>query len=142
MKLITMLFSLLMFLTTTIAWGQQPETDPISSNLFPVELIMQHQQAIGLSESQKTFIKTEVRKAQVKFTDLQFQLQDETEAMATLLKKDRVDEPQMLAQLDKILALEREIKRTHLSLIVQIKNMLTPDQQTLLQGIKNKTNKQ
>ena len=141
MRLVTLLFSLLMFLTT-IAWGQQPEADPISNSLFPVELIMQHQQAIGLSENQKNFIKTEVRKAQVKFTDLQFQLQDETEAMATLLKKDRVDEPQMLAQLDKILGLEREIKRTHLSLIVQIKNMLTPEQQILLQGIKNKINKQ
>lgn len=119
-------------------WAQQPPPDPIGEHLFPPELLMQHQQAIGLSEEQKAFVKAEIRKAQTRFTELQFQLQDEVETMAALVKQDRVDEQTVLAQLDKILNLEREIKRTHFVLVVRIKNKLTPEQQARFQEIKNK----
>ena len=121
------------------AWAQQPPpADPLGENLFPPELVMQHQQAIGLNEEQKNFIKAEVQKAQVRFTELQWQLQNEMETMISLVKEPRADEPQVLAQLDKILGLEREIKRTHITLVVRIKNGLTPEQQARLREIKNK----
>lgn len=139
MKLKAYALCALLLLTGASLWAQQqPPTDPIGENLFPPELLMQHQQAIGLSEDQKNFIKTEIRKAQTRFTEWQWQLQDEMETMASWLKQERVDEQQVLAQLDKILNLEREIKRTHFALIVRIKNKLTPEQQARLQEIKNK----
>jgi hypothetical protein len=40
--------------------------------------------------------------------------------------------------LDKILALEREIKRTHFATVIKIKNSLMPEQQMRLQAIQNK----
>ena len=138
MKLKAYALCALLLLTGPSLWAQQPPTDPIGENLFPPELLMQHQQALGLSEDQKNLIKAEIRKAQMRFTELQWQLQDEMETMASLLKQDRVDEQQVLAQLDKILNLEREIKRTHFALIIRIKNKLTPEQQARLQEIKNK----
>ena len=118
--------------------AQQPQNDPLGEYLFPPELVMQHQQAIGLNEEQKSFIKAEIRKAQTRFTDLQWQLQEEMEKMVALIKESRVDEQQVLAQLEKILALEREIKRTHLGLVIRIKNKLTSEQQAQLQAIKKK----
>jgi len=63
--------------------------------------------------------------------------------MASLVKQPRVDEPQVLAQLEKVLAIEREIKRAQVALLVRIKNNLTPEQQTKLLEIRNKSeNKQ
>ena len=59
--------------------------------------------------------------------------------MASIVKQERLDEGQTLAQLDKILNLEREIKRAHFTLIVRLKNALTPEQQTRLQEIKRKS---
>jgi Spy/CpxP family protein refolding chaperone len=116
----------------------QPQPDPIGENLFPPELVMQYQQAISLSEEQRNTIKSEIQKAQPRFTDLQWQLQSEAETMASLLKSPKADEQQVLAQLDKILALEREMKRTQFTLVVRIKNSLTPEQQARLRELKNR----
>src|SRR5262245_14073228 len=117
--------------------AQQPPSDPLGENLFPPELVMRHQQALGLSEEQKTFLETELRQAQERFNELQRQVQDEVEKMAERVKQDRVNESQTLAQLDKILNLEREIKRTQVALLIKIKNSLTPEQQTKLREIQN-----
>ena len=117
--------------------AQQPG-DPIGDNLIPPELIMQHQQEIGLSQDQKSFINAELQKAQARFNELQWQLAGEMETMGSLVKQEKVDEAQTLAQLDKILNLEREIKRTHIALVIRIKNRLSAEQQTRLQELKHK----
>ena len=117
----------------------QPPQDPLRDTLFPPEAIMQHQQALGLSEEQKNNFKTEVRQAQLKFTELQWTLQDEVERMVALLKQSRVDETQASAQLDKVLGAEREVKRAQLLLLMRIKNNLTPAQQTQLRDLIDKS---
>ena len=127
----------LLFGAATVS-AQQPPSDPLGENLFPPELVMQHQQALGLSEEQKNLFKTELRQAQTRFSELQWQLQDEMEKMVALVNQDRVDETQTLAQLDKILGLEREIKRTQIALLVKIKNRLAPEQQAKLREIQNR----
>lgn len=128
----------LLLLCPTLQAQQQPN-DPLGDSLFPPELVMQNQQAIGLTEEQKNTLKADLRKAQMRFTELQWQLQDETEKLVALVKQDRVDEQQTLAQLDRVLTAEREIKRAQFSLLIQIKNHLTPEQRARLQEIKNKS---
>lgn len=109
-----------------------PGPDPIAQNLFPPEMVMHHRQALALTEEQKAAIKDEVMKASARFSDLQWQMQDEIETMAGLTKGANVDEQRVLAELDKILAIEREVKRTQLTLSIRIKNKLTSEQQTKL----------
>jgi Spy/CpxP family protein refolding chaperone len=99
---------------------------------------MQHQEEIGLTEEQKNFLKTESRKAALRFTELQWQLSDAAEKMAAVVKQPKVDEHQAIAMLDQVLDAEREIKRLQVSLVIRIKNNLTPEQQAKLQDIKNK----
>lgn len=118
-------------------WAQPPPSDPIGDRFFPPELVMQHQQAIGLTEDQRSFLKSEILKAQPRFTELQWQLQAEVEKLVSLVQQTQVDERQTLAQLDKVLSLEREIKQTQFGLLVRIKNKLTPKQQAQLQEIKS-----
>ena len=124
-----------------VVWAQQPQPggDPIGDNFIPPELIMQHQQEIGLSQDQKNFINAELQKAQTKFSELQWQLASEVETMASLVKLEKIDEAQTMAQLDKILNLEREIKRTHIALVIRIKNRLSAEQQARLQEMKHKS---
>ena len=113
---------------------QQPPQppDPIAGNLFPPELVMQHRSELGLTDEQKAVIKDESIKAATRFNELQWQMQDEMETMANLVKGASVDEQRVLAELDKILGIEREVKRTQLTLSIRIKNKLTPEQQTRL----------
>ncbi len=118
--------------------AQQPDQDPIGQSFFAPELVIQHQEAIGLSAEQKEYFKSEIRQAQLKFTELQWKLQDEMEKMVTLAKQAHIDEQQVLAQLEKVLAAEREIKREQVTLLVRIKNKLTPEQQGKLSELRSK----
>jgi Spy/CpxP family protein refolding chaperone len=93
---------------------------------------MGHAQEIGLDDAQRNAIRKEVQKAQSRFLDLQFDLQTEMETLVRLVQENKVDESKVLAQLDRVLALEKEIKKTHISLLVRIKNALTPAQQARL----------
>jgi Spy/CpxP family protein refolding chaperone len=128
---------LALFLFTPLAAQQLPE-DPLRDVLFPPEAVMQHQQALGLSDEQKNNLKVEIRQAQLKFTELQWTLQDEMERLVSLLKQSKVDEKLASSQLDKVLAAEREIKRAQLMLLIRIKNNLTQTQQTQLRELLEK----
>jgi len=131
-----MMLTLLLFSALV---AQQPPEDPLRDLLFPPEAVMQHQQAVGLSDEQKNNLKVEVRQAQLKFTELQWTLQDEMERLVSLLKQSKVDEKQAASQLDKVLAAEHEIKRAQLMLLVRIKNNLTPAQQAQLRELVEKS---
>jgi Spy/CpxP family protein refolding chaperone len=115
------------------------QADPLAELMFPPDLVMARQNAIGLSDAQKTYLRAEVLKAQTRFTELQWQLQDAMEGLTGLLKQPKADESQVAAQLDKVLASEREIKRAQISLLVRIKNDLTPEQQHRLQALRGET---
>jgi len=129
----------LLILISSLGAQQPPSADPLTELLFPPELVMARQNAIGLSDAQKTYLRAEVLKAQTRFTELQWQLQDAMEGLIGLLKQSKVDEAQVSAQLDKVLASEREIKRAQISLLVRIKNNLTEEQQHRLQALRGES---
>jgi Spy/CpxP family protein refolding chaperone len=130
------------FLLVTVAIGQEPRQpappphppnpDPLAHLMFPPEMIMGHARELNLTDEQKTFLRSEVQKATVTFQDLQWKLQDQMEALHDTMKASSVNEQQALAQLDKVLDVEREIKRLHIALAVRLKNRLTPEQQDQL----------
>src|SRR6267378_8540248 len=107
-------FCAVFLLATGAAHAQQPDQDPIGQSFFAPELVIQHQEAIGLGAEQKEYLKTEIRQAQLKFTELQWKLQDEMEKLVALVKQPRVDEQQVLAQLEKLLAAEQQGKLSEL----------------------------
>jgi Spy/CpxP family protein refolding chaperone len=127
-----MLLLLALSIPAAAAEAPSPGDDPLARHLFPPERVMGHAQEIGLDDTQRTAIRKEVQKAQSKFLDLQFDIQTEMETMVRLVQQSKVDEPKVLAQLDRVLSLEKEIKKTQISLLVRIKNILTPAQQARL----------
>jgi len=118
------------------AQSPQPGDDPIAQSLFPPELVMQYHDEINLNEAQTKAIKEAIQKAQGRFLDLQWEMQSETGKLALLLKARPIDEPAVLAQLDRVLAQEREVKRAQISLLVRIKNVLTDAQQSKLMELR------
>src|SRR5258707_12168876 len=72
----------------TVQEGQGGQ-DPFARNFYPPELIMQKQEALQLTDEQLAYFKTELRKAQLNFTELQWKLQDESEKLLTLAKAPR-----------------------------------------------------
>ncbi len=140
MKRITIVCSACLWLACGALFAQEagnaPRHDPIAEHVLPPELIMQHQKAIGLAESQKGAVIGEIKRTQGRIIDVQWDLQRALERMVELLRQDKVDEQQVIAQLDNVLAVEREIKRAHLGLAVRLKNILTPEQQRALRELR------
>jgi Spy/CpxP family protein refolding chaperone len=114
--------------------------DPFAAYLYPPDKVMGHSLEIGLDDAQKTAIKNEVQKVQGKFLDLQFEMQAESEKMVRLLQEKPVDETRVLAEVDRILALEKDIKKMQVALLVRVKNILTPAQQAKMSEIQKAGN--
>src|SRR6266849_4645400 len=112
-----------------------PPMDPLGDAMFPPELIMQHTRDLNLTDEQKTFMRAEINRTTTRFNELQWQLQDAMEALHDSMKANTVNEQQALAQLDKVLDTEREIKRLHFGLAISIKNKLTAEQQAKLHAM-------
>src|SRR5712692_10826590 len=112
-----------------------PPMDPLGDAMFPPEMIMQHTRELNLTPEQKTFMRAEIQKTTTRFNELQWQLQDAMEALHEIMKSNSVNEQQALAQLDKVLDAEREIKRLHIGMAIRIKNQLTPEQQAKLHAM-------
>lgn len=106
--------------------------DPLAGFLFPPELIMAHQQEIGLTDRQRMAIQTAMKEAQGKFIELQFQMSLEVEKLKRIVQTPTVDEAKMLDELDRVLGVEREIKHAQVTLMIRIKNQLTEQQQSAL----------
>jgi Spy/CpxP family protein refolding chaperone len=109
-----------------------PNPDPLAQLMFPPDLIMAHARQLNLTAEQKAFMRSEIQKTTATFQDLQWKLQDQVELLQETMKSSSVNEQQALAQLDKVLDIEREIKRLHIGLAVRLKNQLTPEQQDQL----------
>lgn len=109
-----------------------PNHDPLAHLLFPPDMILGHARELNLTDDQKQFMRSEIQKTTATFQDLQWKLQDQMELFHETMKSPSVNEQQALAQLDKVLEIEREIKRLHIGLAVRLKNRLTPEQQEQL----------
>jgi Spy/CpxP family protein refolding chaperone len=118
------------------SFAEEKPDDPIGRYLVPPDLIMSHSQQLNLAEKQRAAIKSEVSKAQAKFIDMQWDMKEETEKMVRLLQQTPADEARILEQADKVMALEREIKKTQLSLLIRIRNALTTEQIAKLEEIR------
>jgi Spy/CpxP family protein refolding chaperone len=106
--------------------------DPISDHLFPPDLLQRACEEVALTDEQRQHIQAEAEKMGALAKELQERLQKETEALAALVKAEHVDSPGALAQLDKLLDAEREMKRAQIGFMLAIKNELTSEQQTKL----------
>lgn len=120
---------------------QQPapsvQADPLFEALFPPELIMQHQRAIGLTDQQRDGISRLIQDLQGRVVQLQWELLDEMQQLTQLMSATRIDLDRALDQLDNVLEREKQIKQAHLEMLARIKNLLTPDQQATLERLRS-----
>jgi Spy/CpxP family protein refolding chaperone len=104
----------------------------IERHFFAPKMVMEHWEEIGLTRDQQTAIRAEMEKMTAQFNDLQRQESTEGQALTALVNLDRTDENTVLAQLDKLLNIENQIKRLRTGVLIRVKNLLTPQQQAQL----------
>jgi Spy/CpxP family protein refolding chaperone len=121
------------------ATAQSPPTvpDPIARALFEPELIMKHRRAIALSDEQRDAISRLIKELQGEVVSLQWELQDQVEALASEIGRPRVDLDRAQDRMGRVLQTERRIKTAHLALLIRIKNVLSPQQQEALRKLRS-----
>jgi Spy/CpxP family protein refolding chaperone len=136
---VKMLTLMILTLIAAVAAANAAQPDELGQNLFPPDQVLRYRDAIGLDDRQSEAMKKLLAQAQSGFVDLQWDLQDETGKLARLLRSPRVDEAAALTQVDRVLSQEREVKKAQLTLLIRIKNLLTPEQQQKLSALREKS---
>jgi Spy/CpxP family protein refolding chaperone len=141
----------LFVLLPALAWAEPPPGGPppgmlerpgmmgpptFLAHVFPPELVMRYQSELGLTSAQQETMTRIMAEAQAKLIELQWKFEAAMQALTKMLEKDVVDEEAALAQWDQLSGFEQQIKKTHLSLLIRIKNQLTPSQQEKLRTLR------
>ena len=112
--------------------------DRFEESVFAPDLVMSHQGEIGLRSDQKQALIEELQRTQSDLVPLQFEMSEAGERLERLLGVPRVDEDEALAAAERVMQLESEIKRRHLTLMIRIKNLLTEEQQAELRRLRSR----
>lgn len=121
---------------TASAAAQEDVGKRIEAQVFPPDLVMKHARDIDLTADQRKQITSAIGEAQGQLIDLQWQLGEAAEAVAQAIEPARVNEADALQKLDRVLDLERQVKRRQMALVIRIKNVLTPEQQARLKELR------
>ncbi len=130
---IRLLTALALVLAASAAVGQNmpPHGDNrelLRMGLYPPDILMRHQQEIGITSEQRKAIAMLVRDFQGEITELQWAMPAEQQKLRGLLREDSVDSAAALAQAEKVFGMESEFKKAHFELLIAIKNELTAEQ--------------
>jgi Spy/CpxP family protein refolding chaperone len=109
--------------------------DPFEGAFFPPELVLLARDQIGMTQEQLKAFQDRVERAQPRSDELRSELERESATLSSMVKQEHVDEAAIIAQLDKVLDVERALKHLHVGLLAAIKNILTSEQQTRLREI-------
>ncbi len=119
--------------------GPPTAPDAIAGKLYPPELIMGHQQELGIDDKQRDAIVKEVQGLQNRVVEIQWQMTAAVEELGKILDAPRIDEAKALAQADKVMGFERDVKKAHLGALIRIRNLLTDAQRAKLAALRAKS---
>lgn len=114
------------------------QAEVINRHFFQPRLALANASRIGLTTQQRKSIETAMHASQATFRRVRFELGNAMTVLSGLAVRHPVDEEGILAQLDRILELEREIKHEQLAMLVRVKNVLTPEQHLQLDEFKHR----
>jgi len=104
--------------------------------VFRPEVIMRNQRAINLTTEQRDAITETMGTSQETLVELRWKFEDASQELTEIITPDRVDEKAVLEKARQVMNIEQQIKQEHLLLLVRVKNILTPEQQTQLREIR------
>ncbi|MBT1710336.1 hypothetical protein KK062_18965 [Fulvivirgaceae bacterium PWU5] len=125
---------LLMLLAATYV---VPAQDIFQQKLYAPELVLKYREETGLSNDQVEKIKTLYSSELTVYNNKKWDLDAAMVKLEQMISGPSVDTKAANAQLEKCLTLETEIKKMKLSMLITIKNLLTPAQQTKLDAHKD-----
>ena len=104
----------------------------IAPYVYSPQTIRQMQGRLNLSEEQEAAIRQLTLDFQAQSSEIEWDLERRMQALVPSIRGERADVESALAVFDDVLAMEASIKRSHFRLLIELKNLLNPQQQRVL----------
>lgn len=126
---------LIAFAFFTLSLGLSAQ-DVFKEEMFSTDLVMKYRSEIKLSDAQADQIK-KAHSAHIEaFNNTKWDLDNALHQLKKELYVAKVDESSAMARMNKVLALEDDLKRMRLALMINIKNSLSTNQQAKLKELR------
>lgn len=118
----------------SIAYAQQPGMgkDVFKGKLFPPNIVLEHQDALGLTKEQYTAIRTAVVKVQSNIAEHEWDLREAYQEVLRELDHSPVNSNRVLELVDAALAAENKVKKLQVAMLIELRNLLTDEQMDYL----------
>jgi Spy/CpxP family protein refolding chaperone len=103
---------------------------------FAPQVVLAHRLELGLRPGQIEAIEAAMLETHQKLLALQWKLDADNEKLSQLLAKDRVDQGKVQATFDEVTAVEHDVKKANLTLLVRVKNLLDSEQRAKLRALR------
>jgi hypothetical protein len=108
--------------------GDKSNREVFKMGLYPPDIIMRHQQRLGITNDQRSNISRAVKEFQSEVAELQWTMQNEQQLMRQSFSGYRIPTEEALTRAERVLGLESEFKLAHFRLLIATKNELTEKQ--------------
>jgi Spy/CpxP family protein refolding chaperone len=134
-KLLVLPAALLLALPLAVRADGENKDDWIRGKLFAPELILKSQSKLRLTDKQRAAIGLELKRVQAQAAESDWQIMSEGLEVQELIDRHPVDARDVLARVDRVLEAETRKKRLYVEMLVNIKNLLTPEQVSYLRSV-------
>jgi len=126
-----------LLLVTSIAMAQDQgaQKDVFKGKLFAPNIILEHQDELGLSKEQFTSIRAAVVEVQGNVAEHEWDLREAYLKVLSDLDDSPVDEDKVLANVQAALLAENEVKKLQVTMLIRLRNLLTDEQVAFLQSV-------
>jgi Spy/CpxP family protein refolding chaperone len=124
-------------LLASVAEAQRPgdQKDVFKGKLFPPNVILEHQDELGLSKEQFTAIRAAVVEVQGNVAEHEWDLREAYQRVLSELDESPIDEGAVLDNVEAALRAENQVKKLQVAMLIKLRNLLTDEQVEYLQSV-------
>lgn len=118
------------------ALAAAPKADVFRGKLFAPNVILEHKAELALSKQQFTEIRRVVVDVQASVAEYEWDIAEAYQDIMAELDKTPIDEALVLEHVAAALRAENEVKKLQVGMLVQLRNLLTPEQVAYLESVR------
>lgn len=105
----------------------------LAMGLYPPDVIMRHQQTLGITDEQRSAMLELVKAFQTEVAELQWNLRNEQQQVREAFQQNTIESAAVMPQVERMVQMESDFKLAHFQLLIAIKNELTDAQIEMIQ---------
>src|SRR5262245_51084983 len=119
----------------TLAADPPDKDEWLRGKLFAPDLILKNQAKLKLTDKQRDAIGQELKRVQAQAAESDWQIMSEGAELQELIAQHPIDSKAVMGRIDHVFEAENKKKRLFVEMLINIKNLLTPEQVAYLQSV-------